>query len=279
MARSITPAALSWRDRAVQRVRTSDALRRAARVGLLARGVFYLLLAYLAAAVAAGWGAGPANANGALTTVAATPFGLVALLGAAAGFLAFAVARLAGAAGDRSVHPLRRLSTAGQGAFYLVMASTVVLFLGGRGGTGSSQQQRSTTTALLLHPVGRIGLVVVGLVVVVICAWQVRLAIQGGYADSLRTHEMGARTRRAARVIGPVGIIARALAVAPVGALLVVAALTDQAQRAKDLDGVLLMLDRSTTGMAVVWLVAAGFLVFALYSFLEVPYRSTHAGD
>jgi len=25
--------------------------------------------------------------------------------------------------------------------------------------------------------------------------------------------------------------------------------------------------------------VAAGFLVFALYSLLEVPYRRTHAGD
>ncbi|MDQ1628672.1 MAG: hypothetical protein QOI54_2416 [Actinomycetota bacterium] len=267
-------------ERAVQGARGSGVLRHGARLGLVARGCFYLLLAYLAAAVAAGWGTDrQANANGALTTVAETPFGLAALVGAVLGFLAFGLARLAGAAGDHSVGRLRRLTTAGQGLFYLAMAATTLRFVLGRGGTGSTQQQRSTTAALLLNPVGRLVLLAVGLVVVGICAWQVRLALRGGYADSLRTQEMGRRTRRAARIIGPVGVVARALALAPVGVLLVVAALTDQAGRAKDLDQLLVALDQSSTGRLVVWLVASGFFCFALYSFIEVPYRTTHAGD
>jgi hypothetical protein len=272
-----TPTGLAG---AVRRARAGAALRHAARLGLVARGGFYLLLAYLAAAVAAGWGdARPANANGALTTVAASPIGLVALIGAVAGFLAFAVARLAGAVGDRTVGRLRRLSTAGQGTFYLLMAASTATFLLGRHGTGSSHQQRTTTASLLLHPLGRVALLIAGVAVVLVCLWQVRLALQGGYADSLRTHEMSRRTRRAARVLGPVGIIARALAVAPIGALLLVAALTDRADQAKDLDQMLLQLDSSGIGAVVVWLVAAGFLVFALYSFLEVPYRTSDAGD
>jgi hypothetical protein len=268
-------------ERTLQRVRSSDLLKNIARLGLVARGCFYLLLAYLAAAVAVGWGqdARQANAHGALTTVAEKPFGLVALVLAAAGFLGFGVARLAGALGDRSIGRLRRLSTAGQGAFYLLMAATTASFLVGRRSTGSSGQQRGTVIAVLSSPGGRVVLATTGIAVVAICTWQVRLAVQGGYADSLRTHEMGRRTRRAARVLGPVGIIARALAVVPIGALLVAAALTDQARRAKDLDQLLLLLRQTTAGRGVVWVVAAGFAVFAAYSLLEARYRSADSGD
>jgi hypothetical protein len=33
------------------------------------------------------------------------------------------------------------------------------------------------------------------------------------------------------------------------------------------------------SGHALVWVVAAGFLVFAAYSLLEARYRTVHAGD
>jgi hypothetical protein len=273
--------AVATLERAVQRLRSSDAVRRLARAGLVARALFYLLLAYLAAAVAAGWATDDrqANANGALTTVASTPVGRILLTAAAIGFLGFAVARLSGALGDHSIGRFRRLTTAAQAAFYLGMSVTTTLFVVGRTSTGSSQQQESTTAEVLRQPWGRLTLAGVGIAVVIVCSWQIRLAVQGGFADSLRLHDMGRRTQQAAQVVGRIGIVARALAVAPIGALLVVAALTDQARRAKDLDQVLVALNESSVGRAVVWLVAAGFLTFALYSLLEVPYRRTHAGD
>jgi hypothetical protein len=268
-------------DRAVQRVRSSDFVRRLARLGLFARALFYLLLAYLAATVAGGWATSgrQANANGALTTVAQTGFGRVALIAAAAGFLGFAIARFSGALGDHRIGRFRRLTTAAQATFYLAMSVTTMLFVLGRTSTGSSEQAATTTAAVLRQPWGRVMLVVVGGAVVIVCCWQVRLALQGGFADSLRLRDMGRRTQQAAQVVGRVGIIARALAVLPVGALLVVAALTDQARQAKDLDQVLVALHESTAGNAAVWAVATGFTVFALYSLLEVPYRRTHAGN
>jgi len=268
-------------DRAVQRVRSSEFVRRLARLGLVARALFYLLLAYLAAAVAGGWATGDrqANANGALTTVAQTSLGRVLLIAAAVGFFGFALARLSGALGDHRIGRFRRLTTAAQAAFYLAMAVTTMLFVLGRTSTGSSQQSATTTAAVLQQPWGRLTLAVVGGAVVIVCSWQIRLALQGGFADSLRLRDMSPRTQQAAQLIGRVGIIARALAVLPVGALLVVAAQTDQARNAKDLDQVLLALHESTMGNAVVWTVAAGFTVFALYSLIEVPYRRTHAGN
>ncbi len=265
--------------RAVDRFRRSDLARLAARGGLLARGFLYLLLAYLAAALAAGWGRTPANANGALTTVAAQPAGWVALAGAALGFAAFGVMRLAGAYGDRTVGRLRRLTTAGQATFYLAMSGLTVSFLAGDRGTGSSGQSDSTAMLLVSSTAGRLLMATVGLVVVGVCAWQLRLAAQGGYADSLTLTTLGPRMRQAADVVGRVGIVARATAVLPVGGLLVLAAWQARPGTARDLDQLLDGLVHHPLGHVLVWLVAAGFAVFAAYSLVEVRYREVHAGD
>ena len=264
---------------AVQRFRRSDVARLAARGGLLARGVLYLLLAYLAAALAGGWGRTPANANGALSTVAAQPAGWAALAGASAGFAAFGAMRLAGAYGDRSVGRLRRLTTAGQATFYLGMAALTVRFLVGDRGTGSSRQSDSTAVLLVSSTTGRLLMATAGTVVVCVCLWQLRLAVQGGYADSLDTRGLGLRMRAAADVVGRVGIVARAAAVLPVGALLALAAWQARPGTARDLDQLLDGLVHHPAGHVLVWLVALGFTVFAAYSFLEVRYRAVHAGD
>ena len=262
-------------------MRGNRTLRGLARVGLLSRALLYLLLAYLAAAVAGGWGGGgaQANANGALSTVAVTPPGLVALVGAAAGFAAFALIRLAGAYGDGQVAGPRRVTTAGQALFYLAMSATTVSYLMGRRSTGSSEQEDSTVIALVSTPVGRVLLAATGVVVVCVCLWQARLALQGGFADSLHTRAMRDDVLAATRVTGGIGILARAAAILPIGALMVVASVQARPGAAKDLDELLMALAREPVGHALVWAVSAGFLVFALYSFLEVPYRRVHAGN
>jgi hypothetical protein len=264
-----------------QRLRRSRALRASARFGLIARAVLYLLLAYLAAVLAGGWGlhGKQVNGNGALRTIAGTPLGVLALGGAALGFAAFGLARLAGAYGDRSAGRPRRLTTAGQGLGYLVMAAVTATFVLGRRSVGSEQQQVSTTMRVLEAPGGRLVLAAVGVTALAICAWQVWIGLHGGFTDSLRTTDMGPRMRRAARWVGAVGIVARAAAVAPLGFLLVVAAAQARPGAAKGLDELLMSLDRSSGGNAVIWMVALGFLVFALYSLLEARYREVHAGD
>jgi hypothetical protein len=243
--------------------------------------VLYLLLAYLAAALAGGWGlhGKQVNGNGALRAVAGTPLGLVALCGAAVGFAAFGLVRLAGAYGDRSIGRGRRLTTAGQALFYLGLAAVTAAFILGRRSTGSEQQQQSTTMRVLSAPGGRLALAAAGLIALGVCAWQIWIGVRGGFADSLRTRDMGGRTRRVTHWAGTVGIVARAAAVAPLAVLLVVAAARGRPRTAKGLDDLLMDLDRSGSGRALVWLVALGFLVFSLYSFLEARYREVHAGD
>lgn len=255
-------------------------MRLVARGGLAGRGLFYLLLTALAMNLASGHANGgpQANANGAFVQLARTPSGLALLGGVALGFAAFGVVRLAGAYGDRQHGRLRRLSTAGQALLYLLMAAGTVSFLLGRRSTGSEQQQRSATAHLLGLPAGRALVAVLGLVVLAVCGWQVRVGIRGYYADSLNTDRMPAPLRRATHILATVGILARALAFAPIGALLLLAAAQADPHQAKGLDGVLADLARTAWGRLLIWLVAAGFIVFAAYTFLEARYRRVDAG-
>jgi hypothetical protein len=256
-------------------------LRLGARLGLLARAVFYALLAYLAAAVAGGWNRDgrQANANGALAAVAGGGSGRLALLAGAVGFAAFGAMRVAGAVGDHSVGRLRRLTTVGQGLFYVAMAATTAMFLLGRRQTGSEQQHQGTTARLLSEPAGRWLVAAISVAVLGVCLWQVWVAVSQGYTDSLRTEQMSSGTRRLARFVGAAGIAARAAIVAPVGIFLLLAAISAEPRRARGLDAYLAELATTTGGRALVWTAAAGFLVFAVYTLLEVRYRNVHAGD
>ena len=271
--------------RPLRGLRGNTAVKHAARVGLLARSAFYLVLAVLAAhLVLSSSGGGrsggqnQANANGALVEVAGSPGGTALLLVAAVGFVAFGVLRLAGAATDDRHGRWRRLSTAGQGLLYLGMAGITATFLLGAEATGSEQQQRRTAGAVLALPGGRLVLAVLGLVLLGMCTWQLVVAARGHFADTLHTENMNRRARRWAVWTARIGIPARALAVLPVGVLLVVAALRSDPDQAKGLDALLLELTRSSWGRALVGLTAVGFAVFAVYSLLEARYRAVSAG-
>lgn len=262
----------------VRRIRRNRGVARVARLGLVGRGAFYLILAYLSARVALGAGHRQANANGALTGVAGSVLGRLLLLAAAVGFTAFAVARLAGAYGDRRAGRLRRLSTAGQALVYLVLAAGTVSFLLGRHQTGSEQQQQAVTARLLALPAGRGLVAAAGLVVLGVCAWQIRVGLSADYRDTLDTARMPRPVRLLTAVAAPAGIVARAATFVPIGGFLVLAALRANPRQAKGLDALLLQLARSWWGTALVAAVSLGFLIFAAYSFIEAGYRQVQAG-
>ena len=111
------------------------------------------------------------------------------------------------------------------------------------------------------------------------CLWQLIVTASGGFADTLHLDEADHAVRKLTLLTARIGIPARASAVAPIGAFLLVAAVHDQPAQAKGLDGFLLELTDSPWGSALVVLVAVGFVVFAIYSFLEARFRQVSAGS
>ncbi|MBV9293257.1 MAG: DUF1206 domain-containing protein [Frankiales bacterium] len=254
----------------------SRSARIAARAGLATRAAFYLLLAGIVLDVAFAGGATgtQANANGALTTIAKDPVGRVAIGAAAFGFLALGLVRIAGAIRDRDADRGQRLRTLAQGLFYGVLTWVPLSFLLGSRETGSEQAQHSETSTVLSWPGGRLLVAVVGLVVIGVCAYQIKCAVNQDFTDGMNLRAAPRSVRRLVDVAGTVGIAARALVFVPIGVLLLVAAAAADPAHAKGLDAELATLARqSWWGPAVLVLVAAGLVVFACYAALEARYR------
>jgi hypothetical protein len=238
--------------------------------------VFYLLLAGLVARTAYdGSTAGKqTNAHGALSVIASTWPGKVAIAAAALGFVFLGVERGAAAIRGGGRARLRRAVTALQGVFYRALAWVPVSFLLGNNQTGSEQAQRRETASILGWPAGREIVVVLGLVVVGVCAYQVRMAVTQSFTDGLALQRASRWVRWFAEAAGTIGIAARAVVFLPVGAFLIVAAVQADPQHAKGLDAELAMLARrSWWGPALLGVVALGLVVFAAYSGVEARYR------
>jgi hypothetical protein len=240
----------------------------------VARGCFYLLLAALVLNLAMEGPAGPqANANGALSTVASTVLGEVAIVAVAFGFLAFGGARLWSAWHDRRSDTWRRTTTACQGAFYVALVWIPLSYALGNRSTGSNSAQHREAGDLLRLPGGREIVAGLGVVVIGICANQIRTALTAEYADGLRLQSAPQWVCRLVRGAALVGIPARALVFVPVGVFLFVAAIQADPAHAEGLDQILAKLSGHWWGVALLALVALGLLVFATYTFLEARYR------
>ena len=261
---------------AAQAVGRRRSARVAARAGLAARTGFYLLLAGLVARTAfdRGTGGRQTNANGAMSVIAETVLGKVALGAAALGFVAFGVVRVAGAVRDGKAEWWRRVAVGLQGLFYVGLAWAPLSFLFGNRQTGSEQAQKQQTASALSWPLGRELVVIVGLVVIGVFAFQIRTALTDDYKDGLDLRQAPRAVRRLVDVVGTVGLVARAVVFLPIGVFLIVAAVKADPQHSKGLDAELAMLARqSWWGPALLWVVAVGLVVFAVYSGLEARYR------
>ncbi|MDQ1705275.1 MAG: hypothetical protein QOF18_1641 [Frankiaceae bacterium] len=254
----------------------SRTARGVARAGLVARSMFYLLLTYLTVRVAVDGGSPgrQTNANGALTVIAQDPIGMAAIAAAALGFLALGVVRVAGAVRDRSAQTQQRMLTALQGTFYVALTWVPLSFLLGSRDTGSEQAQHTETARVLGWPGGRFLIAGVGLVVLGVCGYQIRMALRQDFTDGLGLRAAPRWVCRLVAAAGTVGIAARALVFLPVGVFLIVSAVQADPRHAKGLDAELALLARqSWWGPAILGVVALGLGVFALYSLLEARYR------
>lgn len=269
--------------------KAGKAARLSSRIGYVARGVFYAVLAYLTVRIATlsppsaraarhsgsgvGSGGRPANANGALSLVSETLIGQVALAVAALGFLLLAIVRLRAAWADRESGRMRRLSVAGQGLLYLALTWVPISYLSGNRSTGTEKQQRRETARLLGIPGGAVILTVIGVFLIAICAWQLRGVLKQDFTDGLQVGGERHWVRRLVRVTGTVGIAGRALVFVPIGIWLIITAFTFDPKNSHGLDSELLLLTGRWWGLTILVCIAFVMAVFAVYSFVEARYR------
>ncbi len=245
------------------------------RVGLAGRTCFYLILTILTIRIAllGGQPGHSADAHGALTLVSRPTIGKVAVGAVAAGFFLFGLGRLVGAIQDTSAGWARRAMTIAQGVFYVAMAYIPASFLAGNTQTGSQQQQRSTAARVLYLPGGRVILIGVGVILVLVCAQQIRGALKEEFRKGLDLEGAPPWIGRLAVVSGRVGIPSRALVFLPLGIFLIVSAILQDPNKSYGTDGELLKLSGHPWGVAALAATSAGLAVFVVFSVIETRYR------
>jgi hypothetical protein len=250
------------------------------RAGFVARGITYGVIGALALAIAlrAGTMGAAANQQGALALIARTPVGGAALVVISAGLLAYAVWKLTQAIrgrrpeGGGATKLWERVSDAAGGLAYLAFFAVAVEVLTGSSGN-SSGETRHAAAGVLGWPGGEMIVGTAGALLIAISLNQLWDAVRGGFADEIKTEQMGAGARRVLMVLGRVGLASRAIVFALIGYFLVRTAIDYQPSSAVGVDGALARLHHEPLGPWLLGLIAAGLLTFAAFSLMEARYR------
>lgn len=253
----------------------------AARAGLTARGVIYLLVGVIALQIAFGDTGQQADRGGAVGELARQPFGAVLLWALGLGLVGMALWRLSeavfGSVGKDGRSARKRLIAAARCVFYAFVAYSVLRFAagphGGSGGGSSDEQSRDITARVLQLPAGQWLVGIAGAGVIVAGVWVGARAVRRDYRRQLKLTQMAPWARRLVDVTGVGGGAARGLVFAAAGVFAVRAAVDYKPDRAKGLDDTLRSFADTPLGPWLLVCVATGLVLFGLFSFALARWR------
>ena len=216
-----------------------------ARSGYVVLGLLHLLVGWLAIRIATGSGSGEASNSGALAQIAEAPGGRVALWLAVAGLGALSLWRLLQVAvGPELKH---RVKGAALGVVYLSLAATTATFAGGA--STSDGEKASDVTATVLNQ-----------------------GISRKFVENLERGAESGNVGTAIVATGVVGYIARGVAFAVLGGLVVWAALTNDPEKAGGLDAALRYIGEQPFGMVLLIVVGVGLMMYGLFCLARARY-------
>jgi hypothetical protein len=255
--------------------RDHPALSWAARLGFVAYGVVYVVVAWLAVQLAFGEGQGSAaSGQGALHTLAEQPLGTVALALAAGVLAAVAVweaCQVVGGHKDREGlgRVAGRAGSAGRAVVFGTLAVLAVQVVLGDGGGGGTDGVTADLMRMPLGPwlVGAVGLAIFGYGI---------YSVVKGVTDRWR-HEVAPDAQAgdlgtAFTALARVGFVSRGLAFCVIGALFVWAGATHDAQKSGGLDQALHRLRDAPFGQVLLTAVAVGLACYGVFNVAKAWY-------
>ncbi|GAA2777432.1 membrane protein [Streptomyces showdoensis] len=255
-------------------------IRAGARAGFVARGVLYLLVGVLAVRIGVTGSNEQADRGGALTEVAATPFGAGLLWALGAGLAGMAVWRLCealfGSAGPKGGSAGKRALSGVRCVFYGVSSFLVLAFAAGDRGSGAGstdRQSRDVTGRLLALPGGQwwVGAAAAGFVGAGL--WIAGRAVLRAYRKHLAWGGMTKPQRRFMDVTGIGGGVGRGLVFGAVGYFGLRAAVTFDPKESKGMDDAIRSFAQTPVGPWLLVAVAVGLVLFGVFSFGQAKWR------
>lgn len=255
-------------DEAAGTARNSSTLRLLARTGHAVNGLLHILIGVIAISIAVSGqsGSGDADQSGALQALAGNPGGIIVIWVIAIGLFALglwnAIAAFLVRNQDTRKRWSKRISTAGSAIAYLAVGSTALTFALG-GSKDSSESSQGITAQLLSSPGGVFVVVAVGLVIIGIGGFFVFKGATRKFLEDIAPPS--GTPKRAVVVLGIVGWIAKGVALIVVGILFLVAAATQDPEKASGLDGALTALAALPFGVVILVVVGLGLIAYGLF--------------
>jgi hypothetical protein len=257
-------------ERAGEQAHHSEWLDRAVRFGLVAYGVVYLLIAWVAAQLALGNHSGRPSPQGALAKLADDPVGHVVLWAVAVGLFVLVLWRLLEAlGGHRAAQGAERVAERG-------LSAGKALLYGGLGvsavrvalGSGQSRRAPKTATAKVMDwPAGQW---IVGLAALAIIGYGVAMLWSGCTDRFLRHLDVDGQTGESGRAytwLGRVGHVAKGVSFGIVGCLVGYAAITHEPRKSGGLDQALEKVLYQPYGPLLLFVIAIGIGCYAIFCF------------
>ena len=249
-----------------------------ARAGFVARGIMYIIIGCIAIDIAISHSGKKADSSGALRVVGSNPFGKVVLWLLVLGFVGLALWRLTeaiyGAAGPDGHKAGKRIAALGRTILYGFLAYVVLKYAIGAGAPKSSNSQSKDLTATVMaHPGGRVLVILAGLALAIAGAILAYKAWRKDFLKHLQLGTAGPTARRVVERLGQIGGIARGVVFAAAGIFLFVAGVKANPGQAKGMDATLRSFASTPLGPWLLVLVAAGLVVFGLFSWCEARWR------
>ncbi|GAA3669214.1 DUF1206 domain-containing protein [Arthrobacter ginkgonis] len=270
---------------AVERSTDNPWFERGARAGYVANGILHGMLGVLAFQLALGEKAS-ADQTGALEKISQQPFGAVLLWAGFAACLLLGLWHLVSAVFDKGgLRTLKRnkpttksglkrwkpiLKNLGLGVTFLAVSGLFVLFAAGSS-PDSSENTSRFSAQLMSTPGGTFLLLLLGAVILAAGLFFAYRGILHKFEDELALPS-GRTARRAVRILGMVGYIAKGVALGLLGLLFIVATLQHDPEESTGLDGALKSLGDHPYGPPLLAVIGVGLLCYGGYLVLRSRY-------
>ena len=252
-----------------------------ARFGYATKGLVYVIIGWLALLAAIGFGGATTDRKGVITAIFQEPFGKALVAVVVVGLACFALWSFAQAAldtegdGSKAKGIAKRLVHAAVGVSYAAFAFAALQLVLGKGSTGknSDQNTQDWTAEFLKQPFGKWLVIIGGLIVLGVAGAQFYRAYSKKFEKHLDLSKMSANTKKFATGFGRFGLVARGLVFGIIGIFLIVAAIQQDASKAKGLGGALQEVSQQAYGQVLLGFVGLGLLAYGVFSFFEARYR------
>jgi hypothetical protein len=279
-AGSVAEAA-SHGNRAAARTATSSTAVRLGRLGFVARGAVYVIVGWLALRAAVAGEGTATDKQGALEAIAQQPMGVILLVAVTLGLFAYAAWSLVRAVFDpeRRGHEPGGLVARGGNAVAmlsyggLALAAANLVTGSGSAGRGSDASTQDWTAHVLSAPLGPVLVIAIGVAFFAVATTEFIKAYTGSFRKYLSLGGLGSELRMWIVRVGRMGLVARGVVFALIGLFLIQASRHQDAGEAVGLGGALQKLAEQPYGQVLLGVVAAGLVMYGLFSFVEARYR------